>query len=96
MESRRDSNLRLPLTWADKQREQFKAYLAKNAHVDFTYQDSDYHVDIVDVLVFYQGLAAVANRLGQFRGTNMLADIGTGGCKPGGFASPLRGPRRSN
>ena len=58
----------LPLTWADKQREQFKAYLSKNAHVDFTYQDSDYHVDIVDVLVFYQGLAAVANRLGQFRG----------------------------
>ena len=68
----------LPLTWADKQREQFKAYLSKNTHVDFTYQDSDYHVDIVDVLVFYQGLAAVANRLGQVRGTNMLADIGNG------------------
>ena len=68
----------LPLTWADKQREQFKAYLSKNTHVNFTYQDSDYHVDIVDVLVFYQGLAAVANRLGQFRGTNMLADIGNG------------------
>lgn len=28
----------LPLTWADKQREQFKAYLSKNAHVDFTYR----------------------------------------------------------
>ena len=52
--------------------------MSKNAHVDFTYQDNDYNVDIVDVLVFYQGLAAVANRLGQFRGTNMLADIGNG------------------
>ena len=68
----------LPLTWASRQREQFKAYLSKNTHVEFTYQNIDYHVDILDVFVYYQGLAAVANRLGQFRGTNMLADIGNG------------------
>ena len=68
----------LPLTWADRQREQFKAYLSKNAHVDFTYQDMAFHADIEEVFVFYQGVAAVAHRLGQFKGTNMLADIGNG------------------
>ena len=68
----------LPLTWADRQREQFKAYLSKNAHVDFNYLDTDFHVDIQEVFVFYQGVAAVARKINHFKGTNMLADIGNG------------------
>ena len=78
MESQRDSNLRLPLTWASRQQEKFKAYLSKNAHIDFTYQGTDFHVDVQEVLVFYQGVAAIARKINQFKGTNMLADIGNG------------------
>ena len=68
----------LPLTWAARQQEQFKAYLTKNAHVDFTYQGLDFHVDIQEALVFYQGVAAVARKINQCKSTNMLADIGNG------------------
>ena len=68
----------LPLTWAAKQREQFKAYLLKNPHVDFSYLEMTFHIDIVEVLVYYQGISAVATKINQFKGTNMLADIGNG------------------
>ena len=68
----------LPLTWASRQQEKFKAYLSKNAHIDFTYQGTDFHVDVQEVLVFYQGVAAIARKINQFKGTNMLADIGNG------------------
>lgn len=68
----------LPLTWAAKQREQFKTYLSKNPHVDFSYLETTFHVDIAEVLVYYQGISAVATKINQFKGTNMLADIGNG------------------
>ena len=68
----------LPLTWAAHQHDRFKAYLSQNPHVDFTFQDIDYHVDIREVFIYYQGVAAVARRLGQFKGANMLVDIGNG------------------
>ena len=68
----------LPLTWAARQREQFQAYLSRNPHVEFRYMDTDFQVDIKEVLVYYQGLAAVARKLRQFRGMNMLVDIGNG------------------
>ncbi len=68
----------LPLTWAARQREQFQAYLSQNAHVEFRYLDTDFQVEIREVVVYHQGLAAVAHRLRQFRGTNKLVDIGNG------------------
>ena len=68
----------LPLTWAEEQHERFREYLMQKPHVDFTYMDTDFHVDIQTVFVFRQGIAAVANQLGSFKGTNMLVDIGNG------------------
>ena len=79
MESQRDSNLRLPLTWGIEQKESFRKYLMQNAHVDFIYKGVDYHVDVQEAMIFNQGIAAVANLINKsFRGTNMLVDIGNG------------------
>ena len=68
----------LPLTWVREQRESFRKYLLQNEAADFSFNGRDYHVQFVGADVFPQGFAAVANRLGEFSGVNMLADIGNG------------------
>jgi len=68
----------LPLTWVEEQGAQFKEYLLKNKAVDFTYQDTHYHVDFIDAIVLPQGLSAIVTKLNRFTGTNMLVDIGNG------------------
>jgi plasmid segregation protein ParM len=50
----------------------------QNKTVDFNFRGADYHIELADVMVFPQGYAAVADRLGDFRGVNILADIGNG------------------
>ena len=68
----------LPLTWVSTQKEQFKAYLCRNRRVSFTFRGKDYSIEIVGAEVFPQGFAAVAQNLSEFKGTNMLCDIGNG------------------
>ena len=68
----------LPLTWVSDQKERFKAYLLQNDSVDFTFRGIDYHVEFTGADVFPQGFSAVADRLRDFAGTNMLCDIGNG------------------
>lgn len=68
----------LPLTWVSGQRDEFRDYLLQNKAVDFSFQNVSYHVEIVGVDVFPQGFAAVADRLSDFRGVNMICDIGNG------------------
>lgn len=68
----------LPLTWVGQQKEMFRTYMLQRDHVDFTYRDEEYHVDIVGCDVYPQGFAAVAGILSEFHGTNMLCDIGNG------------------
>ena len=68
----------LPLTWGTEQQERFQKYLMQNAHVDFTYKGTDFHVDVQEAMVFLQGVAAVANQIRTLKGTNMLVDIGNG------------------
>ena len=68
----------LPLTWVSEQKEAFKAYLLQNAEVDFTFRGVRYHVEFVGANVFPQGFSAVADRLREFKGVNMLCDIGNG------------------
>ena len=68
----------LPLTWVSEQKEQFKAYLLQNDHVEFRFRGVDYSVDFVGADIFPQGFSAVADRLHEFKGTNMLCDIGNG------------------
>lgn len=68
----------LPLKWRDVQQEEFKKYLLRNKHVEFTYCGSKYFVDITGCSVMPQCYAAVAEKLGSYQGLNMLADIGNG------------------
>ena len=68
----------LPLTWVESQRESFRAYLLQNDHVDFTWRGIEYHVDIVGADVYAQGFSAIVPMLRQFKGVNMLCDIGNG------------------
>jgi len=68
----------LPLTWVSEQKEAFKAYLLQNKEADFTFRGESYHVEFVGADVYPQGFSAVADRLREFRGVNMLCDIGNG------------------
>ena len=68
----------LPLTWVESQRESFRAYLLQNDHVDFIWRGIEYHVDIVGADVYAQGFSAIVPMLRQFKGVNMLCDIGPG------------------
>ena len=68
----------LPLTWVSRQREDFKAYLMRSREVSFTFRGKAYQVKIDGIDVFPQGFAAVASRIGDFKGVNMLCDIGNG------------------
>lgn len=68
----------VPLTWVKHQRKEFRDYLYKNKSVNFNYKGIDYHINIVGVDVFPQGFSAVANKLYEFKGINMLCDIGNG------------------
>ena len=68
----------LPLTWVSEQKDEFKAYLLREPHVDFVFKKRNFHVDFVGADIFPQGFAAVAGQLGTFRGVNMICDIGNG------------------
>jgi plasmid segregation protein ParM len=68
----------LPLTWMVRQQESYRKYLLQNRTVDFNFRGVDYHIEMVDAMVFPQGYAAIADHLGEFRGVNILADIGNG------------------
>ena len=68
----------LPLTWVSSQKSEFKEYLLQNEEVYFTFRGTEYHIRIVGAEIYPQGFAAVAERLGDFRGVNLLCDIGNG------------------
>ncbi|SEW20558.1 ParM/StbA family protein [[Clostridium] fimetarium] len=68
----------LPLTWLKSQKEDFRKYLLQKDYVEFKYQGEDYLIHMVGVDVFPQGYSAVAERIHEFNGVNMLVDIGNG------------------
>ena len=68
----------LPLTWVRAQRSSFKEYLMKNKVVDFRYNDRNFHIEFVGCSVYPQGYPAIVERIKEFKGTNVLADIGNG------------------
>ena len=45
----------LPLTWTSGQKADFRAYLMKNAEVEFVYKKTAYHIYIDDVRIYPQG-----------------------------------------
>ncbi|MBQ8960860.1 MAG: ParM/StbA family protein [Ruminococcus sp.] len=68
----------LPLTWVNRQRDEFRKYMLQRESVDFKYEDKLYSVKIIGCYVFPQGYAAVVEKLKDMTGVNMLADIGNG------------------
>ena len=68
----------LPLTWVGRQREDFRAYMLQEREPVFRFRDEEYRLTITGCSVYPQGYAAVVTRLGEFRGTNLIADIGNG------------------
>ncbi|MCD8014248.1 MAG: ParM/StbA family protein [Lachnospiraceae bacterium] len=68
----------LPLTWIRKQREEFRNYLLRNPDVEYRFNGKEYHIHFVGCSLYPQGYPAIVSRLGDFKGTNLLADIGNG------------------
>lgn len=68
----------LPLTWVRAQRESFRTYLMKNKTVDFRFNGSNFHIEFVGCSVYPQGYPAVVEFIKEFKGTNILVDIGNG------------------
>ena len=68
----------LPLTWVSGQKDSFKAYLLQKDSVDFSFRGVDYHVEFAGGEIYPQGFSAVTDKLRDFRGVNMLCDIGNG------------------
>ena len=79
--------LGLPTTWTGRQREEYRRYMMRNPDVQFTFNDVQYNIHLIDCSVFPQGYAALVplmdndkkyNNFRQFVGTVMMADIGNG------------------
>ena len=68
----------LPLKWVKAQRDSFKAYLLRNRYANFEYRENEYLVEIAGCTVMPQCYSAVAENLKDFKGLNMLVDIGNG------------------
>ena len=68
----------LPMTWIRRQREAFRSYLLRNERVSFRFNGKESRVRFVGCSLFPQGYPAIVNRLAEFKGTNILADIGNG------------------
>ena len=68
----------LPLTWVTQQKQAFIQYLLQHETVDYSFRKTEYHIEIVGADVFPQGFAAIAEKLGEFKGGTMLCDIGNG------------------
>ena len=68
----------LPLTWIRNQRETFCSYLLQNPEVHYRFNNKEYHLRFVGCSLYPQGYPAIVNQLGDFKGTNLLADIGNG------------------
>lgn len=68
----------LPLTWIRRQREEFRSYLLRNKEVSYRFNEKDYHIRFVGCSLYPQRYPAIVSRLKEFKGTNLLADIGNG------------------
>lgn len=68
----------LPLTWIRNQREEFRSYLLQDPEIRYRFNHKDYHIRLVGCSLYPQGYPAIVSRLGELKGTNLLADIGNG------------------
>jgi plasmid segregation protein ParM len=64
----------LPLTWVNRQREDFRKYMLQRESVDFKYEDKLYSVRIIGCSVFPQGYRCLNIRLPRKLITNFKID----------------------
>ena len=57
---------------------ELNAYGIRNEYVSFHFNGKEYKLHFVGCSLFPQGYPAIVSRLGDFKGTNLLADIGNG------------------
>lgn len=67
----------LPLAWVKAKQKAYREYLSREEDLEYIYKGKEYHVHIGKVMVFPQGLAAMAE-IGDVQGETMLLDIGNG------------------
>lgn len=65
----------LPLTWVSEQKAEFKKYLLQHDEIAFNFRNTEYRIKIVGAEIYPQGFAAVAEKLSEFSGVNMLVAI---------------------
>lgn len=68
----------LPLTWVQVQKDSFKEYLMQNKNVTYKYNGKLYNITFVGCSVYPQGYPAIIERIDDFTGNNLIADIGNG------------------
>ena len=68
----------LPLKWVQAQRDIFRDYMMKERIVKVGYKDRIYEMEFTGCTVMPQCYSAVAENLKDFKGMNLLVDIGSG------------------
>ena len=68
----------LPLKWTGSQKDAFRDYLMRSRKVSFRYNGKEYRIKITGCTVLPQSYPAVAQYVGKYKGTHMVADIGNG------------------
>ena len=67
----------LPFSRFGKEKEDFYRYLLRNEKIQFSYSGRDYEIQILDVYVFPQCYAAIADKLREYGRENLIVDIGS-------------------
>ncbi|TCL61140.1 plasmid segregation actin-type ATPase ParM [Kineothrix alysoides] len=67
----------LPFSRFGKEKEDFYYYLLREDSIQFNYCGRDYEIQILDVYVFPQCYAAIADKLREYGRENLIIDIGS-------------------
>ena len=76
--SRRSSGCRASSDMDQKPERRFPFLSVQNPEVHYRFNSKEYHIRFCGCSLYPQGYPAIVNRLGDFKGTNLLADIGNG------------------
>ncbi len=67
----------LPFSRFGKEKEDFYNYLLREENIQFSYCGREYAIQILDVYVFPQCYAAIADKLREYGRENLIVDIGS-------------------
>lgn len=67
----------LPFSRFGKEKDDFYHYLLREDSIQFNYSGKNYEIQIIDVYVFPQCYAAIADKLREYGRENLIVDIGS-------------------